>query len=118
MSSAIEKAIAESREREGKASERPWFWEHDDNEGYKIYVERMTGPLYLMQFSFADNDVKFSAAARTWEPRFRDGFATLHEWMRVNVREMDCRGDEDCDHCAGLDALERAKNLILTGRAT
>jgi len=38
----------------------------------------------------------------------------IHAWAEANIPEMDCRGDEDCDHCCGrqlLDALKQCKEV-------
>lgn len=52
-----------------KAADGPWFWEHDENEGYKIYMVKPDGTaLYLMQFSFDEASTKFTTDARTSAP--------------------------------------------------
>lgn len=35
-----------------------------------------------------------------------DKLDTLEQWADSEIAEMDCRGDEDCNHCLGLQILE------------
>ena len=42
---------------------------------------------------------------------------TYTSWMRANVSEMECRGDDDCDHCLGLALLAEGEALT-AGEAT
>jgi hypothetical protein len=48
--------------------------------------------------------------------RLREENRVLREaadWMKANVPEMECRMDEDCDHCEGtsiLNALARTEH--------
>lgn len=30
----------------------------------------------------------------------------LADWMQANIAEMECREDNDCDHCLGLEFLK------------
>lgn len=32
-------------------------------------------------------------------------------WMEVNLPEMECRGDMDCDHCCGISLLKDFKEV-------
>ena len=34
------------------------------------------------------------------------------EWMEANVPEMECRNDEDCDHCEGTRVLEFLRKAL------
>ena len=38
------------------------------------------------------------------------------DWMDVNLQEAECRGDEDCDHCYGLQLLEPFKAALASGK--
>lgn len=38
-----------------------------------------------------------------------DAFNSLKSWAEANIPEMECRGDEDCDHCLGLSILKDLK---------
>lgn len=35
----------------------------------------------------------------------------LIDWAKANIPEMDCRSDEDCDHCYGLQVLSVCEEL-------
>lgn len=48
--------------------------------------------------------------------RFRDALEVAADWMKVQIEEMDCRGDEDCDHCEGIQSLDQIER-ILDGKA-
>jgi hypothetical protein len=39
----------------------------------------------------------------------RAKLALAFAWMSANIPEMDCRGDEDCDHCHGLQILSKMR---------
>jgi hypothetical protein len=75
--SAIEKAIAESRERHAKAA----------------------GPGYVYVGHWKERD----DAARTWEPRFRDAL----EVAMSNQRPCHCDPDFNCDTCKTRSRIER-----------
>lgn len=37
---------------------------------------------------------------------YLDTIASLRDWAFANIPEMECRHDEDCDHCVGMEILE------------
>ena len=54
----------------------------------------------------------FALVTKAGEPNAAESliqsFNRMRDWMQANVPEMECRGDEDCDHCLGLQILQSA----------
>lgn len=39
----------------------------------------------------------------------------VREWADINLSEMECRGDEDCDHCEGIRRVKACEAQATEG---
>lgn len=41
---------------------------------------------------------------------------SAEDWFRANIEEMECRGDEDCDHCVAVQVKQELESALAAGK--
>lgn len=122
--SPVDKLIALVEELDGKATEGPWEASYnvsslDDCEllGPQIH-ENGDRVVIAADENGEPGDFQFSATARTLLPAAVKALKVARDWMLSNIEAMECRGDEDCDHCVGLQALAEIDRIAASVEVT
>jgi hypothetical protein len=116
MSGDIDKALAVLSEAGEKATAGPWKDAgtiDQDVEPWGVVVGmRTVGSAWMAHdvLSLRPDDAAFICVARNTWPEI---LGVLH-WARANAEAMECRQDDDCDHCMGLAALAALAAKVCT----
>lgn len=103
-----------------KATDSPW----QTRFLYRSFKIAKTDPgLFILAKSDKQlwDDSEFIAASRTAVPelieeveKLRDILDCCRDWMHTQLSEdiIECRGDDECDHCVGLQYVNEARRAL------